>query len=439
MEKTEFFDITPHRSIMTKIGETNYTLQEALSELIDNSIDARVDGEVLKLELVVNDNIVSIKDNGVGMEKKTMANSLKLGYSEKVGSLGEFGLGMKSSINCLGGNFTITSTTRDSKEIFIVKFNQKDWLKKGDWKNFPIIIKDKTKNDFQHGTLIEITNLKTRFNEGIIDKTIFELNMRFSQFIQSGQLELVINGKKCQDVNFGIIKGTKQEINKKIGKITISGWWAYKLQDVDKTFFGFNTFRRGRLVTVLDKMGLSRNEAIKQIIGELNITGVPISHDKTGWITTSDEYFELVTFLRSYFANLEYKPKKILTGFPASKGLVQGKVKLLNDNIYKSAELEESINKVGKGDIVVTPMTRPTYLIAVRRSCGIITDLGGALCHAAICAREFGIPAVVGTQTATKMLRDGQKIIIDGTEGVVYEDDWFAKLYIESSKFFTKW
>ena len=423
MDKIEMFDITPHRSIMTKIGETNYTLQEALSELIDNSIDARIDDEVLKIELTVNNDVVSIKDNGIGMTKQAIVNSLKLGYSEKVGSLGEFGLGMKSSINCLGNNFTIETTNKDSNEVYVAHFNQKEWLKNGDWKNFPIVIREKSKKDFQHGTFIEITDLKTKFNDGIIDKTFFELNMRFSQFIQSGQIELVINGKKCKDVDFNIIKGTRKEINKKIGKITVNGWWAYKLQDVDKTFFGFNTFRRGRLVTILDKMGLSRNESIKQIIGELNISGVPISHDKTGWITTSDEYFELITFLRSYFANLEYKPKKILTGFPASKGIVQGTVRILNDNIFNSAELGMSINKVGRGDIVVTPMTRPTYLIAVRRSCGIITDFGGALCHAAICAREFGIPAVVGTQVATQKLKDGQKIIIDGTEGVVYEDD----------------
>ena len=67
-------------------------------------------------------------------------------------------------------------------------------------------------------------------------------------------------------------------------------------------------------------------------------------------------------------------------------------------------------------------MTRPHFLLAIRRAGGIVTDLGGNLCHAAIVAREFNIPAVVGTQTATALLRDGQKVILDGNEGYIYED-----------------
>ncbi|MCX6811980.1 MAG: PEP-utilizing enzyme, partial [Candidatus Berkelbacteria bacterium] len=76
---------------------------------------------------------------------------------------------------------------------------------------------------------------------------------------------------------------------------------------------------------------------------------------------------------------------------------------------------------IQKGDIIVTAMTRPHFLLGIRRSAGIIADLGGNLCHAAIVAREFNIPAVVGTQNATTTLEDGQKIILDGNEGYIYE------------------
>ena len=79
------------------------------------------------------------------------------------------------------------------------------------------------------------------------------------------------------------------------------------------------------------------------------------------------------------------------------------------------------MNKVKRGDIIVTEMTRPHFLLAIRRSGGIVTDLGGTLCHAAIVAREFNIPAIVGTKQATQVLKDGQRIIIDANEGNIYE------------------
>ncbi len=80
------------------------------------------------------------------------------------------------------------------------------------------------------------------------------------------------------------------------------------------------------------------------------------------------------------------------------------------------------MTKIGRGDIIVTEMTRPQFLLGIRRSAGIITDLGGSLCHAAIVAREFNIPAVVGTQNATSTLKDGSRVILDGNDGYVYED-----------------
>jgi len=87
-----------------------------------------------------------------------------------------------------------------------------------------------------------------------------------------------------------------------------------------------------------------------------------------------------------------------------------------------AGDMAKEMARIERGDIIVTEMTRPHFLLGIRRAGGIITDLGGNLCHAAIVAREFNIPAVVGTQTATSTLRDGQKIILDGNGGYIYED-----------------
>jgi pyruvate,water dikinase len=77
--------------------------------------------------------------------------------------------------------------------------------------------------------------------------------------------------------------------------------------------------------------------------------------------------------------------------------------------------------KVKNGDILVTTMTNPLFVPAIQKAAAIVTDVGGLLSHAAIVSREFGIPCIVGTKKATKILNDGDEIIVDGTKGEVYK------------------
>lgn len=109
------------------------------------------------------------------------------------------------------------------------------------------------------------------------------------------------------------------------------------------------------------------------------------------------------------------KLKVILDGLGASPGIAMGDVKIL-----KSAS---EINKVEKGDILVAVMTDPDFVPAMKRASAIVTDEGGKTSHAAIVSRELGIPAVVGTGHATKILKNGEIISVDGEQGKVYEGD----------------
>jgi len=74
-----------------------------------------------------------------------------------------------------------------------------------------------------------------------------------------------------------------------------------------------------------------------------------------------------------------------------------------------------------KGDILVTEMTDPLYMLAIEKAKAIVTDVGGLLCHAAITSREMKIPCIVNTKKATKILKNNQKIIVDATKGEIYE------------------
>ncbi len=105
--------------------------------------------------------------------------------------------------------------------------------------------------------------------------------------------------------------------------------------------------------------------------------------------------------------------KVILTGLGASPGVATGVVKIVTG--------PENLDKITEGDIMVTVMTTPDMVPAMKRAGAIVTDEGGMTCHAAIVSRELGCPAVVGTKKGTKTLSDGMLITVDGGKGKVYE------------------
>jgi len=102
----------------------------------------------------------------------------------------------------------------------------------------------------------------------------------------------------------------------------------------------------------------------------------------------------------------------ILTGIAASPGIGVGPVRIV--------PVASQIDKVKNGDVLVAEMTTPDFVPAMKRASAIVTDRGGRTAHAAIVSRELGIPCVVGTEVATKTLKDGQEITVDGSGGTVY-------------------
>ncbi|MFH0885321.1 MAG: PEP-utilizing enzyme [Candidatus Micrarchaeota archaeon] len=100
-----------------------------------------------------------------------------------------------------------------------------------------------------------------------------------------------------------------------------------------------------------------------------------------------------------------------VSGMVASKGIVRGRAR-----ITMSARDAASIEK---GEILITSMTTPDFVTAIKRAAAIVTNEGGILCHAAVISREFGIPCIVGSRIATRVFRTGDLIEVDGNLGIV--------------------
>jgi len=109
--------------------------------------------------------------------------------------------------------------------------------------------------------------------------------------------------------------------------------------------------------------------------------------------------------------SVEREKVEEIKGFPASKGVVEGPARVVRS-------LEE-LQDLQEGEILVCPSTNPSWAPVFARIKAAVTDIGGVTCHAAIVAREFGLPSVTGTGIATQVIRTGDIIRVDGDNGVV--------------------
>lgn len=100
-----------------------------------------------------------------------------------------------------------------------------------------------------------------------------------------------------------------------------------------------------------------------------------------------------------------------IRGLTASVGRVSGRVKIVGS--------VREINKVKDGDILVAVMTRPDYIVGIKKAAAIVTNEGGITCHAAIVARELGIPCIIATKIATEVLKDGDLVEVNANHGVI--------------------
>lgn len=107
------------------------------------------------------------------------------------------------------------------------------------------------------------------------------------------------------------------------------------------------------------------------------------------------------------------KRNPLLSGSPASPGIGIGPVRIIHS--------PNEIDKVKKGDVLVAPQTNPDYVPAMKRAIAIVTEKGGRTSHAAIVSRELGIPAVVGVEGATKVLKNDMTVSVDGKAGEIFK------------------
>jgi len=285
---------------MPKIGQTGYSVLQAISELVDNSIDAREDGKVLTVEIFFDSDkgMVEISDDGVGMGEQTAADSMKLAHSAKKNKLGEFGLGLKTAATSLGRNFQIATTQKGNDEEYIMEYDEEKWLKSGDWTKHEMKIKsgvDKRRS----GTTIRIRNLHFKHYGNLPGNIRKDLATRFAPFIENGEVRIKVNTKWCEPESLDLkteyhAPDGKEQFRMKLESGNeVHGWRGLLKKGSNRGDYGFRVFRRGRLIMQFAKLGFNPHPEARQIVGEIHLDHVPVTHNKREFIEESPLFREI--------------------------------------------------------------------------------------------------------------------------------------------------
>jgi pyruvate,water dikinase len=134
------------------------------------------------------------------------------------------------------------------------------------------------------------------------------------------------------------------------------------------------------------------------------------------WVGTATQvqldfpYYTLWGFPEKFHREPATKQEEVM-GLAASPGIAEGTARLVQS-------LDE-FDQVRDGEILVCRMTNPAWVVLFTKIAGLVTDAGGVAAHPAVVSREFGIPAVVGTSTATQRINTGDRVRVNGSTGVV--------------------
>lgn len=335
---TEIIDVTPHQTLMPKLGQAGYSIPQAIAELVDNAIDARLDTETLHVSVKIGQDEISVADDGMGMDRSEIQDAMILAKSSKQNMLGQFGLGLKTSCTNLGRRFKVMSSKLGEPYEYVVEYDEEEWVSaEASWK-MRLTVKDAEPD--HHFTIVQVTSLNKRL-PGVIDTVVRDLQQRFAPFISDQSVVLKVNTKICRPEQFDLLEETEREFETfdRFGN-RIYGWYGLLKQGSNKGLYGFHTYRLGRMITTYDKIGIGEHPTISRIIGEIHLDHVPVTHNKREFDRESELYRAAVDALRGEFQEILRQARQRASSDTLTKTL-KNEMERWKDSIARALSAKE--------------------------------------------------------------------------------------------------
>ncbi|MFD2114761.1 ATP-binding protein [Paenibacillus yanchengensis] len=282
------------------MGNQNLTISRAIAEFIDNSIDARLDSTSVTVQLF-EDHII-VTDNSSGMDIPALTKALTPAESSKTSgsTVGGYGFGLKTASAFLGNCLEIITTTKDMGSALYVKLeNEKEDVKsiQLEYSSIWEVQALEVSKTFPQGTTIKVSKLNRPRYKNDIENATAHFSKTFSIFLQTMELELVVDDKIVTPYIFDPywkkeFSFSVQNMNGK--ECGVSGWVGVSKSPehstTSKTDNGFHLYLNGRLLNYGIWIGLDRHPEMRLLVGVINLQNFRSNVTKTEVLSDSQEY-----------------------------------------------------------------------------------------------------------------------------------------------------
>jgi hypothetical protein len=286
----EFVDITPHISLLAKVGQSGHSVSDALAELVDNALDARRPRRpvMVDIELNMREGVLRVHDDGQGMTSAELARALVLAESNKNGtSIGRFGLGLKTACTSLGSRFEITSTVKEGRSAYVASYDAESFLADGEWR-LPI---RRVRKRWPQGTLIEVQS--DRLYPALMSSLPRNLCWTFRHFLLDDLLKLSLNGERVRAAEYEVDEKSVIPLEGEVAGRVVRGWAGLLRQSSQRGWYGFGLVRHRRVVRRHEKLGFQAHPQTARVVGELHLDTFDTNNLKTDFIRETESWREL--------------------------------------------------------------------------------------------------------------------------------------------------
>ena len=340
-------NITPDPSLLPKSGQVNYTIPDAVGELVDNAVDARIAGELETVTVYIGQKDggkIEVTDDGRGMGDDGLGDAWRMGFSSKDGdSIGKFGLGLKTATTNLGRQVEIVTTRAEDEHAFRVAYDEAEFLAAATWE----IEIEEIEKPFAHGTRITITDPKVSMYGGVDDVVSVYLGRVFRHFIKSEQVQMLVNDVAVAAAEWDLEPDTGVEtIDAEINGKRVQGWVGFQKVFTPKGGYGIDLIRHSRVVRRHEKIGFAPHPKNNKIVGEVFLDDFEVVNNKTDFVRDTDDWRKVEDLMKKVMKPLVALASRKYNGdlAPKDKARVEGITETF-ESALRSEELARSLDR----------------------------------------------------------------------------------------------
>lgn len=352
MAKSTKYNIIPDIRLLVDIGSANYTVPEAISELVANSMDARNAEDSMEVEVGISPEAISIVDNGNGMRENVLGEALRLSaqMDQVTGNTetrkGMYGLGLKAACSSLGRLWQIVTRPPGDPNQYSVEVDLEQWLQQSDRHAWEVEVTaapydpQGPLSDRPHGTSIVVMRLRENFtmSTAVSEK----LGMAYKPHLEMGD-QIEVNGKPVFAKEYNLLEGRRWEVDIPVGDMRIKGWVGLDSKTHNDGLYGINIYRLGQLVEAWNKDFLRSHLMSSRVVGEIELPFVNANFHKLGFYKGSEEWKQVKAAMTDFL-----KPV-----VKASGDMAKNK----NDDLRQAKAIKGLDNALG---IVTSSLGQPT-------------------------------------------------------------------------------